>query len=339
MKGTVTMNSRNMKIWIVLLFIMCGAWSAAAEELVVYSGRGEKFTQPVLRAFSARTGIRAQSLVSKSGQLLARIRAEGRRTPADVFMTNYAGVLERARKEGLLQAYRSPMLKDVPARYIGPGEMWFGVSARARAVVYNKRMHPRPPIASILELADPRWQGKLGITVSTNGSFVSSLATMISQHGEAKVRSFLEGIKANAGNNVFPKHTPIVSAVARGELALGLVNHYYYYRAISKNPNAPLGIVFPDQNGVGAPTTISGLAILKHAKHVQAARQFVDFVLSREGQRMFAEVNYEIPVSREVAAHPLLPPRKSLRLAPVDHGLKVDEIDRAVDLIRSVGMQ
>ena len=314
-------------------------WAVSPEGLVIYSGRGEKFTRPVVKAFTGRTGIRVQSLVSNSGQLLARIREEGPRTPADVFMTNYAGVLERARIGGLLQAYDSPMLAHIPERYVGPHRMWFGASARARAIVYNKRMFAAPPISSILDLARPEWGGRLGITVSTNGSFIGGLATMIGQHGEARVRAFLEGIRRNAGNNVFPKHTPIVSAVRRGEIALGLVNHYYYYRAISRRPDAPLGIIFPDQDGAGAPTTISGLAILKHAKHLAAARKFVDFVLSREGQKLFAEVNFEIPVSREVAAHPLLPPRESIRLAPVHQGLKLDSIDRAVELIKSVGMQ
>jgi iron(III) transport system substrate-binding protein len=330
---------RLLAVCIVLAWGITGGGGAGAEQLVVYSGRGEKFTRPVLKAFTARTGIRAQSLVGNSGQMLAKIGLEGARTPADVFMANYAGVLERARRKGLLQSYRSPMLAHVPTEYVGRDAMWFGASARARAIVYNTNMSSGPPVASIMDLAKPRWRGKLAITVSTNGSFVGGLATMISQYGESRVRAFLEGIKANAGDNVFPKHTPIVSAVARGEMALGLVNHYYYYRAITKNPQAPIGIVFPDQEGAGTATTISGLAILKHAKHVGAARKFVDFVLSREGQKLFAEVNFEIPVSREVAAHTLLPPRKSLRLAPVSMGLKVEQIDRAVELIKSVGMQ
>ncbi len=312
---------------------------AGAESLVIYSGRGEKFTRPVAQAFSKASGVKVQTLVANAGQLLARIQVEGARTPADVFMSNYAGTLDRARRLGLLQPYASPMLKHIPERYVGPQRMWFGASARARAIVYNTDLFAKPPVRSILELAEPRWRGKLGITVSTNGSFVGGLAAMIAQHGEARVRAFLAGIKANAGHNVFPKHTPIVSAVARGEIALGLVNHYYYYRAVSKNGKAPLGIVFPDQDGAGAPTTISGLAILKHAKHVGAARKFVDFVLSPKGQRLFAEVNFEIPVSREVATHPLLPPRGKLRLAPVHQGLKAEHIDLAVELIRSVGLQ
>jgi iron(III) transport system substrate-binding protein len=322
-----------------VLLLFCSAPAFAADALVVYSGRGEKFTRPVLKAFQARTGIEAQALVSKSGQLLARIREEGKRTQADVFMSNYAGTLEVARKQGLLQPYRPPGLEGIPKAYVGPGMMWFGASARARAIVYNTKLVSPARVGSILDIARPEWKGKLGITVSTNGSFVGGLATMLEQHGEPRVREFLAGIKANAGNNVFPKHTPIVSAVARGEIALGLVNHYYFYRAIAKNPRAPLGIVFPDGAGAGAPTTISGVAILKHAKHPGAARKFVDFVLSPEGQRIFAEVNYEFPVRPGVPFHRLLPAPGKIRLAPVNQGLKVEQIDRAVELIKTVGMQ
>ncbi len=323
--------------WLVL-FLFQPPSGKSAEGLVVYSGRGEKFTRPVLAAFRAKTGIRTESLVSSSGNLLARIREEGRRTPADVFMANYAGMLEKARKGGLLQSYASPMLGNIPPEYIGPGNMWFGASLRARAILYNKELVDPALITSTLDLARPEWKDKLAITVSTNGSFIGGLATMIGQHGLDAVRKFLIGIKGNAGENIFPKHTPIVSAVARGELALGLINHYYFYRAIGKSPGAPLGIIYPDQESSGAPTTISGLAIVKHAKHLQAARAFVDFVLSREGQKIYAEVNFEFPVSKTVPAHPKLPNRRRIRLAPVNQALKVEKIDQAVELIKTVGM-
>lgn len=345
------MNGRRKKLTAALgavvgAVLLCGSWAASAagatgaagKELVIYSGRGERFTRPIAKAFAAKTGIRVRTLVGSGGQLLARIREEGRRTRADIFMTNYAGVLEKGRREGLFQSYDSPMLAHVPARYVGPGNQWFGASVRARVIVYNTKLVDPARLGSILDLAQPEWKGRLGITVSTNGSFVGGLATMLAQHGQAKTRKFLVGIKANAGENVFPKHTPIVSAVARGEIAVGLVNHYYFYRAITKNGALPIGILYPDGDGAGVPTTISGLAILTHAKRVAAARRFVDFVLSEQGQKLFAEVNFEFPVSDAVARHPLLPGPGQVRLAPVEQALKVERIDQAVLLIKTVGL-
>ncbi len=334
-----TINRLRWLTGMIGLFALCFSSVSWAQELVVYSGRGEKFTQPVLKAFQAETGIKVRSLVSGSGQLLARIREEGPRTPADIFMSNYAGTLERARTLGLLQSYRSPELASIPKAYVGTDAQWFGASATARAIAYNKKIVNPAKVGSLLDLARPEWKGRLGITVSTNGSFIGGLATMLQQHGKTKVRNFLAGIKANAGNNVFPKHTPIVSAVARGEIALGLVNHYYFYRAIAKNPAAEIGIIFPDAGGVGAPTTISGVALRREAEHSEDVRKYVDFVLSPRGQRIFAEVNYEFPVRPGVPYHRLLPAPDTIRLAPVSQALKAEKIDEAVELIKAVGMQ
>ena len=120
---------------------------------------------------------------------------------------------------------------------------------------------------------------------------------------------------------------------------MGLINQYYYYRAVAGNPDLPIGIIYPDQSSHGAPVTIAGLAILRHAKNPAAARKFLDFVLSTQGQKVFAEVNYEFPVRRDVPAHPLLPEAGSIRLSPVSQTLQVETIDQAIELIRDVGLQ
>lgn len=319
-----------------------GMWSGrawAGERLVVYSGRGERFTRPIVQAFQERTGIETISLVGSSGQLLMRIEEEGARTEADIYLTNYVGFLEKARERGLLQPYRSPHAASVPAAYRGPDDFWSGASARVRAIVYNTGLADPSELRTMSDLADPRWEDKLGLIVSSNASFIGGLSTMILQEGVEATRAFLRGIKRNAGDRIYPKHTPLVSAVARGEVAVGLINHYYYYRAMAKNPALPLGLIYPGQESHGAPVTIAGLGILKHAKHLEAARKFVDFVLSPEGQKLFAEVNYEFPVSREVPAHPSLPAPGTVRLSPVSQSLQVESIDRAIELIKEVGLQ
>lgn len=325
----------------ILLALAAGLWTtgAIAQDLVVYSGRGERFTQPILAAFEAETGLHAEALVGNSNQLLTRIEEEGERTQADVFLTNYAGLLDIARRRGLLQPYRSPWAERVPEAFRGPGDLWIAASARARVIVCNTELTDCGAVKSLHDLANPRWEGKLGITVSSNSSFIGGLAAMIRQAGVERVREFLEGIKRNAGNSVYPKHTPLVSAVARGEVTLGLVNQYYYYRAMAKNPRLPLAIVYPDQDGPGATVTISGLGILRHAQRPEAARRFVDFVLSDAGQKLFAEVNYEFPVTPEVARHPSLPAPGEVKLSPVSQAMQVEAIDQAVALIREVGLQ
>ena len=315
------------------------AGSLPAQDLVVYSGRGERFTEPVLQAFRAKTGIATQALVGEATALLTRIEEEGPRTQADVFLSNYSGLLELARTKGLLQPYRSPMAANIPPEFHGIDDTWIAGSARVRAIVYNTKLADPARLKHMMDLADPRWQGKLGITVSSNASFIGGLAAMIHQEGAAQARRFLEGIRRNAGNHVYPSHTPVISAVARGEVAVGLVNQYYFYRAIAQNPELPLGIVYPDQDTHGSVVATTGLAILKYAKHPEAARKFIDFVLSDEGQKIFAEVNYEFPVNPRVERHPLLPKPGELRFSPVSQALQTGAIDQAVALIQEAGLQ
>lgn len=312
--------------------------SGLADEgpLVVYSGRGERFTKPVLRAFTKKTGIPTLPLVGNAGALLVRLTEEGKRTRADVFISNSAGILELAREAGVLTPF-NPKVK-LPSHYLGAENTWFAASVRARAIVYNKNLIKGAEIKSLLDLAQPRWKGKLGITVSTNGSFVGGVAAMISQYGEKAVGDFLKGIALNAGNNTFPKHTPIVSAVARGEIALGLINHYYYYRHLKKFPGAPIGILFPDQDKKGTPSTVSGLALVKHGKNRSAAKKFIDFVLSPEGQKVYAEVNYEFPVNAQVFPHKALPKRGEVKLLPSGLSQMTKQLDTAVALIKAARM-
>jgi len=324
------------------LALLCAALAPRpvwAADLVVYSGRGERFTEPVIQAFRKKTGIATQALVADTTALLTRLEEEGDRTEADVFLTNYAGMLDLARQKGLLQPYRSAHVSNVPKEFHGPDDMWIAGSARARVIVYNKALVDPKKVRSMADIARPEWDGKLGITISSNASFIGGVAAMIKQDGEDKVRRFLAGIKRNAGDRVYPSHTPVISAVARGEIALGLVNHYYFYRALAAEPNAPIGIIFPDQDTTGAVTTITGLGITRHARHAAAARQFVDFVLSDEGQKIFAEVNFEFPVNPHVERDPALPKPGTVKFAPVSQALQTEAIDRAVELIRAEGMQ
>lgn len=311
---------------------------AGGQELVVYSGRGERFTRPIVEAFQAETGIETEALVGESAQLLNRLDIEAGRTQADVFLTNYAGHLEQARRRDLLQPYRSPGLAEVPETYRAPDHTWTGLTARARVIVYNPQRVQEPP-RTMLALAGSRWKDRLGITVSSNASFIGQVSAMLRHEGRPATHRFLEGIKANAGFHVYPAHTPVVSAVARGEVDVGLVNHYYYYRAITQHADLPLEIVYPDQETHGAWVTLSGVGIARHARHVEAARRFVDYLLSRPGQKRFAEVNYEFPVSEPVEAHPLLPERSGLVLAPARDTLKPGAINGAVELIKEVGLQ
>ena len=314
---------------------------AASQTLTVYSGRGEKFTKPVLEAFTKQTGIAVQVQTGASGALLAKLQVEGERSPADVFITNYVGVLEEARRHGLLAPVTAPTLAQIPPEFRAADDTWLAFSARLRVIVYNTGMIQPGGITSLLELADPRWQGQVGTVTSGNQSFIGGLSAIYALQGEAATEAFLRGLKANSEGRVLPKHTPVVSAVAAGQFPLGYVNHYYYYRHKAKEPDAPLGILIPDQqeDQMGAVVTVAGAAVLKAAKNPAAAQEFMAFLISPAGQQIFAAVNYEYPVNPSVPAHEAVVPRGSVKIAPVNLSMAHASRDKAIALIDKVGLE
>lgn len=335
----------------VLMILMMGmallimaAWphdSRAEPSLTVYSGRGEKFTRPILEAFTEHTGIPVRLQTATSAALLAKLREEGKRTPADVFITNYVGVLEEARRHDLLTPCTSPMVQQIAAEFRAADNSWLAFSARMRVIVYNTDLVKPGEVNSVLDLANPKWRGKVATVTSGNQSFIGGLTALYALLGEERTEGFLRGLKANSQGLVMPKHTPIVKAVAAGQVPLGYVNHYYYYRHRAKYPQAPLGIVFPDQasDAMGAVVTVAGGAILKAAKQPDLAQRFMEFLIAPEGQKIFAEVNYEYPVNPQLPTHAAVIPRNAIKLAPVNLALAYASRAKAIALIEKVGLE
>lgn len=337
-----TMTKALMLISIIWLVIMGWLWESRAESpLTVYSGRGEQFTRPVLQAFTEQTSIAVRLQTATSAALLAKLREEGMHSPADVFITNYVGVLEEARKHGLLTPLASPMVQQVPPEFRAADNTWVAFSARMRVIVYNTKLVQPGKITSVLDLAKPTWRGKVATVTSGNQSFIGGLTALYALLGEERTEGFLRGLKANSQGLVMPKHTPIVKAVAAGQVPLGYVNHYYYYRYKTKHPLAPLGIVFPDQGPgeSGAVVTVAGAAILKASQHRDIAQRFMEFLITLEGQQIFAEVNYEYPVNQQVPTHPMVMPREAIKLAPVNLALAYASRTKAIALVEKVGLE
>ena len=335
----------------------------SADSLVVYSGRAERLIKPVLDRFEEQTGIQVQLLTSKTTELVNRLKAEGKNTSADVFVTNDATGLERARQLGLLQPLLSlddiqanssanssetpsPIhlkntLAHIPTPYRATDNSWLGLSARFYIVVYNTTMVKPEEIQSILDLANPRWKGKIAIPNAGSEYLQSGVAVIQATHGKDSTRKFLKGLKENAENQVYGKSSQIVNAVARGDVAMGLVNHYYVYRQLDKNPQSPIAMLIPDQQegGMGAILNVAGVAITKATKQLQDAQQLVAFLASSKGQELFADLNKEYPVSTEANTNDVLPKRASFRAATVPLGQLGDLHEPAITLIEEVGLR
>ncbi len=311
----------------------------AGDALVVYSGRSDKFVKPVFEAFTERTGIEVVIHSGKSTALLNKLRVEGRRTQADLFVSNDAGNLQIGADLGLFDPLPAALVEVIPANLRATDNSWIGLSARARVLVVNKaKQDSLKWVDSVFDLADPRLEGRLAITHSANESYIAGVTVYMEAAGKEKVKAWLEGMKRNVDGEVFNKHSKIVAAVARGDKDVGLVNHYYIFRHLDKHPDAPIDIVLPDQEGMGVAWNVAGIAISKYSDHKAEARKLVEFLISEEGQRIFAEVNREYPTRPGVPAAPQVPAAGSYKVADVPMWKLGRERDATIDLIESVGM-
>ncbi len=316
--------------------------SEGADELVVYSGRAERLIKPVLDEFQARTNIRIRLLSSKTTELVNRLKAEDRRTPADVFVTNDAGSLERARELGLLRPLNMEILeRTIPWQFRATDNSWIGLSGRVWIIVYNTKKVKPGDITSIMDLASERWQGKIAIPNAGSEYLQAGVSVIKAALGDKPARLFLEGIRRNAGNEVYGKSSQIVRAVARGRAAVGIVNHYYIFRHLAKEPKAPIAALVPDQEkgGMGAIMNVAGIGVVKYSQRLDAAKLLITFLVSQAGQTMFAELNKEYPLHPEVPADASVYPRKGFRVAEVPLARLAELREPTMTLIEEVGLR
>ena len=332
---------RNVFLFLVAALVL-PSWGYAGDTLVVYSGRAERLIQPVLDAFQAESGISIQMLTADSTALINRLQMEGTRTPADVLITNDAGTLERARELQLLQTTTVPDIETtIPSRFRAPDNSWIGLSGRIWVIVYNTTMVRPGDISSILDLADPEWKGKIAIPSSGSVYLQTGVSVIRAVKGDEITAAFLRGLKDNAGSFVYGKNRQIVAAVARGEVAAGLVNHYYINRHLAKHPDAPIAPLLTDQGdqGMGVVLNAAGIGITAQTKRLAPAQALVRFLISPKGQRMFANVNKEYPLNPHVTAAPELLPLQSFQVARVPLSRLAQLRDPTMTVIENVGLR
>ena len=336
---------RSLAPWVLaalLIVLLAPVPAGAADSLVVYSGRAERLIKPVLDAFQQKTGVGIQLLSSGTTELVNRLQAEGARTAADVFITNDAGSLERARELGLLTPVPVEGLDAaIPAAYRALDNSWIGLSGRLWVPVYNKTQVKPDAISSVLDLADPKWKDKIAIPNAGSEYLQAGVSVIKAAYGDERTMQFLKGLKANAGTQVYQKSSQIVEAVAKGQVPVGIVNHYYVYRQLATQPDAAIGIVIPDQRdgAMGVIINVAGIGIVKGSKHLEAAKRLVEFLISSDGQKLFADLNKEYPLRPGVAADPELPDRTSFRPATVPL-TKLSELrEPAMALIEQAGLR
>ena len=314
----------------------------AADKLTVYSGRAERLIKPVLDEFTAKSGVQVDLLSSGTTELVNRLKAEGDRTVADLFLTNDAGSLEQARAAGLLRPLNMREVeRAIPPQFRAPDNAWIGLSGRFWIIVYNKTLVKPEELKSLLDLGNPKWKDKIAIPNAGSEYLQAGVSVIRATYGDAKTKEFLEGLRDNAGAQVYQKSSQIVEAVAKGQASLGIVNHYYVYRHLAAQPSAPIAAFMPDQQegGMGAIMNVAGVGIVKSTKHLEPAKLLVEFLVAQAGQKLFADLDKEYPLHPEVKADPALAERKSFRAAQVPLTRLAELREPTLTLIEQVGLR
>lgn len=297
-----------LKSWWVAAAVLLSCSVASAQSTVtVYSARNEPLIKPLFDQFTKETGIAVRVLTDKEGALLARLKAEGANTPADVLITVDAGNLWQAAQEDLLKPVKSQVLTtNVPAHLRDPNGLWFGLSVRARTIMFNPKTVQRSALSTYEDLADPKWKGKLCLRTSKKVYNQSLVAMLIQELGEAKTEAIVRGWMANLATDVFSDDTALLKAIAAGQCQVGIANTYYLGRLIVQDRSFPVEIFWANQAAGGTHVNVSGAGVTKYAKNEAAAVQLIEFLSNETAQKIYADKDLEYPVNPRVKADSII---------------------------------
>jgi iron(III) transport system substrate-binding protein len=296
----------------LLVLVACGDQAgneaheteAGQARVVVYTSRQPYLIEPLFERYTAQTGVTIDYASDNEASLIERIAAEGQRTQADLFMTVDAGNLWHAAERGLLQPAASDVLADrIPTALADDLQRWYGLSVRARTIVYHPDRVDPSELSSYEDLADERWAGRLCLRTSRKVYNQSLVALLIEHHGEQRAEEIVRGWVSNLATNPYSSDTQTIEAVAAGQCDVAIVNSYYLGRKLADDPGYPVELFWANQGSTGVHVNISGAGITRHAPRPDQARALLEWLASEDAQGEFAERNLEFP------ANPAIEPR------------------------------
>ena len=280
-----------------------GGGAGSAGSLTVYSGQHVQTTEALVAAFERESGI-SVSLRSDDEDVLAdQIITEGARSPADVIYTENSPPLQYLAGKDLLASVDTATLGNTPSQFNSPDGKWVGVSARVSVMVYNtKLLSARDLPTSALQLADPKWSGRIALAGSET-DFQPIVTSIERTYGEHAALTWLNAVKANAGGHDYPDNETVTAAVNNGQVALGIINQYYWYRERAQVGAAGMhsAIAYFAPHDVGYVVNVSGAGVLRSSTHQKAAQRFLAFLTSVQGQEIIAHSDsFEYPIASGV---------------------------------------
>ncbi len=320
---------------LIPLMTACGIGSEAG--LVIYSGRNEGLVKPLLDKLEKAVGTDVEVRYGTSAELSAQLLEEGDRTKADLFFSQDAGALGALAKQGRLDTLPQPTLGRVDERYRGSAGDWVGLSGRVRVLAYHPAQVTTVP-DSVRDLVKPEWKGKIGYA-PTNASFQAFVTGMRILDGDEATRAWLKGLKAN-GAKAYDNNIAVLDAVNSGQVALGLINHYYWYEKVAEKGagNVTAKLHHLPGGDPGALINVAGVGMLKGSEHRATALKAIDFLLSPEAQHYFSDETKEYPLASGVTSTvPGLPPLDTLKAPAIDLG-RLESLQQTLTMLREAGM-
>lgn len=312
---------KNISLFVlsIFVFISCGenkkqeVSTNETKEITIYTHRHYDSDKTIFANFEKETGIKVNVVKANADELLQKLEAEGKQSPADVLLTIDAGRLVRAKQKDLLQAAQSEIInKSVPENLRDGENFWFSLTKRARIIVYDKNKVNPEDLSTYEDLTNPKWNGKVLIRSSSNIYNQSLLASIIANNGQDSAKQWAAGLVQNMARVPKGNDRDQVKAILAGEGEIGIINTYYLGKLINSKDSLEVeagnsvGVFFLNQEDRGAHINVSGIGVAKHAPNKEHAIKFIEYLVSKDVQEIFAKANYEYPVNKEASASDLL---------------------------------
>ena len=312
---------KNISLFVVSVFVLisCGenkkqeVSTNESKEITIYTHRHYDSDKTIFANFEKETGIKVNVVKANADELLQKLEAEGKQSPADVLLTIDAGRLVRAKQKNLLQTAQSEIInKSVPENLRDDENFWFSLTKRARIIVYDKNKVNPEDLSTYEDLTNPKWNGKVLIRSSSNIYNQSLLASIIANNGQDSAKQWAAGLVQNMARVPKGNDRDQVKAILAGEGEIGIINTHYLGKLINSKDSLEVeagnsvGVFFLNQEDRGAHINVSGIGVAKYAPNKEYAIKFIEYLVSKDVQEIFAKANYEYPVNKEASASELL---------------------------------
>lgn len=340
------LNSPTLTCWFLALVVLASAACRSEEStrtadraVTVYVSTDRVFSEPVLREYEKRSGVRVNAAYdteeTKSTGLANRLLAEKARPQADVFWSNEPVRTLVLKSRDVLAPYRSPSAEGIPAALIDPEGYWTGFSARMRVIAYNtKTVTPNEAPQSIFDLADPKWKGQVAMADPRFGSTSFHVAALYAIAGDQKMDDFFRRLKAN-GVRIVDGNSVVRDLVARGEVKAGLTDTDDVNVAIEDGQ--PVAMILPDKEGLGVPVMPNMVSLIANAPHPEEARKLIDYLLSVDVERQLAQSEaVQIPLHAGVPGPKNIPPINTFKPMTLDYAKAANRVEDVTNRLATI---